>query len=101
MSPVLVLMAGLFGVSVVAALVARIFAVKMIAALNRRRPKHDQISYVSLAAPKQIRISREYRREYPDGRLHWYEWVCFGIALLAFAILVAMMAAITLEKIPS
>jgi hypothetical protein len=50
--------------------------------INRKRRDGDLVSYFGFTFPKTMRIFDEYRRSYPDGRLHIYTWMAFALAML-------------------
>lgn len=69
-----------------AMVLSSLFLIMMIGEINRKRKEDDLISYFGFTFPKMLRIFREYRRLYPDGRLHIYELASFGVAIIALII---------------
>ncbi|MCI0550106.1 MAG: hypothetical protein L0287_04055, partial [Anaerolineae bacterium] len=62
---------------------ANMFLMMMIGEINRKRQEGNLISYFGFAFPKMLRIFREYRSSYPDGKLHIYSLATFAIAMSA------------------
>jgi hypothetical protein len=62
---------------------ANMFLMMIIGEINRKRQEGDLISYFGFAFPKMLRIFREYRSSYPDGKLHTYSLAAFAIAMSA------------------
>ena len=58
-----------------------------IGGINRKLPEDQQISYWWMYAEKYSRIKKEYRRFYPNGRIHTlgviFEVAAFALFLLA------------------
>jgi hypothetical protein len=62
---------------------ANMFLMMMIGEINRRRQEGNLVSYFGFTFPKLLRILREYRSLYPDGKLHIYLLAAFAIAMSA------------------
>lgn len=78
-----------FCLGMAAAIVSYIFIVKMIGEINRQREGENQIEYLGSTPPKMLRILKEYRSLYPNGRLRHYaiaSFITMMIALMGFAI---------------
>ena len=58
--------------------------IMMIGELNRTRPETSHISYIGYTPAKLLTILREYREQYPAGRLHIFAISLFvlGMALI-------------------
>jgi hypothetical protein len=65
---------------------ANMFLLMMIGEINRQRQEGDLISYFGFTPLKTLRIFREYRRLYPDGKLHVYSLISFAIAVISLII---------------
>jgi len=61
----------------------------MIAEINRKRREGDLVSNIGFTPQKSRMIVREYRRLYPDGRLHIYSYLSLA-AVIAGMIAVAV-----------
>jgi hypothetical protein len=59
------------------------FLTMIIGEINRKRQEGNVISYFGFTFPKLLRIFREYRKSYPDGKLHIYSLAAFAIAMIA------------------
>jgi len=73
-----------FCLGIAAAIVSYIFIIRMIDEINRQREGENQIEYLGSTPPKMLRILKEYRSLYPNGRLRHY----------AIASFITMMAAL-------
>jgi hypothetical protein len=62
---------------------ANMFLMMMIGEINRRRQEGNLVSYFGFTFPKLLRIFREYRSLYPDGKLRIYLLAAFAIAMSA------------------
>jgi hypothetical protein len=60
---------------------ANMFLTMMIGEINRKRHDGSLVSYVGFTAPKILRICKEYRRSYPNGRVLVYAVVAFALAM--------------------
>lgn len=76
---VIVGITGLAGVSL-CGLVADLIHQEMVIRVNEMLPKESQFSQLAWHFPKTLRLSREYRRLYPEGKLLWVHRV-FGIGM--------------------
>ena len=65
---------------------ANMFVIMMIGEINRKREDGKLISYFGFTPPKTMRIFAEYRRLYPDGKLHIYALAVFALAMIALII---------------
>jgi tellurite resistance protein TehA-like permease len=61
---------------------ANMFLMMMIGEINRKREEANLISYFGFTFPKMLRIFGEYRRSYPNGKLHVYAVGAFGLAMI-------------------
>jgi hypothetical protein len=50
----------------------------MIGEINRKRQESDLVSYFGFTPRKVLMIFREYRRLYPDGKLHLYSYLALA-----------------------
>jgi tellurite resistance protein TehA-like permease len=69
-------------VAITGLFVANIYLTMMIGELNRKRQDGSHVSYVGFTFPKILRIFGEYRRSYPDGRMHIYALTAFALAII-------------------
>lgn len=58
--------------------------VMMIGEINRRRQEGNLISYFGYTFPKMLRIFREYRSLYPDGKLHIYHLAAVAVMFIGW-----------------
>jgi hypothetical protein len=65
----------------------------MIGEVNRKRQESDLVSYLGFTPQKSQMIFREYRRLYPDGKLHIYSYLALA-AVVSGMITVAVCARI-------
>jgi hypothetical protein len=65
----------------------------MIAEINRKRQEGDLVSYFGFTPQKSRMIFREYRRLYPNGKLHIYSYLALA-AVVSGMITVAVCARI-------
>ena len=80
---------GFFCLGIAAAIVNYIFTIKMIDEINRQREGENQIEYLGSTPSKTLRILKEYRSLYPDGRFRDYaiaSFITMMVALLGMAI---------------
>ena len=73
--------------------VGNMLTMMMIGEINRKRREDDLVSYVGFTPQKARMIVREYRRFYPDGKLHIYSYLMV-VAVVAGMITVAVCARI-------
>lgn len=52
-----------------------LFIIMMIGEINRKRHDRNLVSFLVVTFPKTIRVFREYRQTYPEGRLYIYTWI--------------------------
>jgi hypothetical protein len=62
-----------------------------IGEVNRKLPENEQISYLGMYPQKYTRIKREYKRLYPNGRIHRMGFV-FEVVGFVFLFLAAVSA---------
>jgi hypothetical protein len=74
----------LFGISMTGVFLANIFLTMMIGEVNRKRPEGDLVSYFWFTGDKIFRIFREYRHEYPGGRVHIYTLGATALGFVGF-----------------
>jgi hypothetical protein len=67
-------------------ILANMFVIMMIGEINRKREEGNLISYFGFTPPKTMRVFDEYRRLYPNGKLHIYFFAVFGLAMIALII---------------
>ena len=79
-----------FGVAMTGVISANIFMTLMIGEINRKREDGKQISYIGFTPGKTLEIFGEYRRLYPNGKLHIYSRGMFAIGVLAFFVVVVI-----------
>ena len=60
--------------------------IMMIGEINRKRQEGNLVSYFCFTLPKALRIFREYRSLYPDGKLHIYNLAVSAVAMIALII---------------
>jgi len=65
---------------------ARSFAHGCDVLINRKKEDGRLISYFGFTPPKVLRIFAEYRRLYPNGKLHIYALTVFTIAMIALIV---------------
>jgi hypothetical protein len=70
-------------------LISGLFSVQEIGEVNRKLPADEQISYWGMYAEKASRIKQQYKRLYPDGRLHRLRFIfeIIGFLLLLSALI--------------
>jgi hypothetical protein len=71
-----------FAVMVSGLVSANMFIIMMVGEINRKRPEGDLISYFGYTVFKIVRIFEEYRRLYPNGKLHIFALLAFGMAVV-------------------
>lgn len=62
-----------------------------IGEINRKLPEDQQISYWWMYSEKYLRVKTEYKRLYPNGRIHALGNI-FGVAALALFLLAIIAA---------
>jgi hypothetical protein len=78
-----------FGVGLSGAFLANMLILMMIGEINRKTSEERLISYFGYTLSKVVRIFREYRSAYPEGKLHVYTFAAIALAvfsMLSFAI---------------
>jgi hypothetical protein len=61
---------------------SNMFLMMMIGEINRKRQEGNPVSYIGFTFPKMLRIFDEYRRSYPDGKVHIYASTAFALAII-------------------
>jgi hypothetical protein len=61
---------------------ANMLLIMMVGEINRKRQDETLVSYVGFTFPKMLRIFREYRTSYPNGKLHIYASAAFAFAMI-------------------
>ena len=64
------------------AVLANMYFIMIIGEINRKRQDGNQVSYFGFMFPKMMRILNEYRSLYPQGKLHVYAVVAFGLSIV-------------------
>ena len=75
-------------------ILANMFIFMMIGEINRRRQDGDLVSYFGYTFPKMLRIFEEYRRVYPNGKLHIYFRLTFAVAMICLVIVAVCLGTI-------
>jgi hypothetical protein len=65
----------------------------MIRNVNRKT-RMSPFRYIAVTPPEWVRLFREYRRLYPDGRLHVYAAVAFALAAVSMLVLAVSFRAV-------
>src|SRR5437588_457960 len=86
-----------FCIGASAATAASMFTIMMIGEINRQRTEDNLIPYFSFTPPKMLRIFSEYRRLYPNGRLHLYAIAVFISALTGLLFVGACLVLVSLK----
>lgn len=79
----------LFAMAMTGVVLANMFLIVMIGEINRKRQEGNLVSYFGFTFPKILRIYREYRRSYPNGRAHIFALGAFsvaGVGIVGFAV---------------
>jgi hypothetical protein len=63
-------------------ILANMCLIMMIGEINRKRQDGNLVSYFGFTFPKIQRIFGEYRRAYPEGKLHIYSLTAFAVAVI-------------------
>jgi hypothetical protein len=71
-----------FCVAMTGAFLGNMTLIMMIGEINRKRQEGNLISYFGFTFPKMLRIFREYRSLYPDGKLHIYNLAALAIMVI-------------------
>jgi hypothetical protein len=72
-----------FSIFMTGIILANMLMVMMIGEVNRKRQDGNLVSYFGFTFFKLARIFGEYRKSYPDGKLHIYVLLAFATALSA------------------
>jgi hypothetical protein len=72
----------LFCVAMTGGFLANMFIIMMIGEINRKRQEGNIVSYFGFTFPKTLRIFREYRSSYPNGKLHICWYASFALAVV-------------------
>lgn len=73
----------LFGLGTTGVILANMFVMMMIGEINRKRKEGELVSYFGFTFQKFLRVMREYRNWYPDGRLRAYCLIAIGASAIA------------------
>lgn len=76
-------------IALIAALLANLWTFWMIREVNRRIGDEPPVRFIANPPQEFVRLFREYRRLYPDGRLHWYICAAVGVCVVCFFAIVA------------
>ncbi|MDX6403195.1 MAG: hypothetical protein QOH70_650 [Blastocatellia bacterium] len=71
---------------IIAGELANTFVIRMIGEINRKREEGNLISPFWFTLNKVLRVFREYRALYPEGKLHLYAKISFATAIIALII---------------
>jgi hypothetical protein len=71
-----------FCVAMTGVFLASMFLIMMIGEINRKRQEGNLVSYFGFTFPKALRIFREYRSSYPDGKLHIYWLAALALVVI-------------------
>ncbi len=71
---------------IIAGELANTFVIRMIGEINRKRKEGNLISPFWFTLNKVLRVFREYRALYPEGKLHLYAKISFAAAIIALII---------------
>jgi hypothetical protein len=63
-------------------ILANMFLLMMIGEINRKKEDGKVISYFGFTPGKMVRIFKEYRSLYPNGKLHLLALASFGAAVI-------------------
>lgn len=77
------------GAALMGALLVNVFMFTMIRAVNRRLSNERRIPYVAAMPAELVRLFREYRLLYPNGRLNVFVLAAAALALIGFFVFVA------------
>jgi len=90
MSPKVIAGIIAFCIAMSGVILANMFLTMMIGEINRKRQDGNLVSYFGFTAWKTQRIFDEYRRSYPEGKLHRYALIAFGIAVICLTTIAAL-----------
>jgi len=79
-----------FGVAMCGVISANMFMLMMIGEINRKREDGKQISYIGFTPGKTLEIFAEYRRLYPNGKLHIYSRGMFAIGVIGLGVVAVL-----------
>ncbi len=83
MSTRMIVGAAAFCVATSGAVLANMFLLMMVGEINRTKGVDAQESYFGYSPPKMLRVFREYRARYPDGRLAAYSAAAFALVVVS------------------
>lgn len=83
-----------FCVALSGVILANMFVLMMIGEINRKKEDGRLISYFGFTPPKTVQIFTEYRRSYPNGKLHIYALAVFAIAVIALIVVAVLYLAL-------
>jgi hypothetical protein len=75
-----------FCIAMTGVFLGNITLIMMIGEINRKRQEGNLVSYFGFTFPKALRIFREYRSLYPDGKLHIYNLAASALMFIALII---------------
>jgi hypothetical protein len=99
MSALTILAIGCFSVGASAGFVGTLLSFMMTGEVNRKRDDRNQIPYFNWPPGKRSGILAEYRRLYPEGRLHI--WLFAAFAVTAIGVFAALLCIYLMGPIPS
>ena len=79
-------------------ILAKMFVIMMIGEINRKREDGKLISYFGSTPSKTMRIFDEYRRLYPNGKLHIYALAVFALAMIALIVVAVLYLTLWSER---
>jgi len=68
------------------------FMMRMIGEINRTKPPKDYFPYLTFSFFQMFRVRNEYRRLYPDGRLHVSMWRMCYLGMICLIVAYACLA---------
>ena len=71
-------------------ILANLFVLMMIGEINRKKEDGKLISYFGSTPPKTLQIFGEYRRLYPNGKLHIYALAMFARGMIALFVVAVL-----------
>ncbi len=71
---------------IIAGELANTLVIRMVGEINRKRGEGSPISYFGFTPNKVLRVFRDYRALYPEGKLHLHAKLSFAAAIIALII---------------
>jgi hypothetical protein len=71
-----------FSVAMTGAFAGNMFLIMMIGEINRKRQEGNLVSYIGYTPFKIIRVLSEYRRLYPNGKLHVLTFAAIAVMFI-------------------